>query len=56
MVSKTIMCPNCKNQITIEGSPGERKIITCPKCNTRGGFLFPGEGAISKVVSGSLAI
>ena len=56
MVSKTIMCPNCKNQITIEGNPGERKIIACPKCNTRGGFSFPGEGAISKVVSGSLAI
>lgn len=56
MVSKTIMCPNCKNQINIEGNPGERKIITCPKCHTRGGFTFPGEGAISKVTSGDLAI
>jgi len=42
MVQKNIMCPNCKNKITIEGNPGERIFITCPKCNTKGKFTFPG--------------
>lgn len=42
MVKKNIMCPNCKNKITIEGNPGEKIFITCPKCNTKGKFTFPG--------------
>lgn len=48
MVQKNIMCPNCKNKITIEGKPGEKVYLTCPKCNTNGVFYFPSEGFPSK--------
>ena len=47
MVKKNIMCPNCKNKITIDGNPGEKIFITCPKCNTKGKFTFPGSAAPS---------
>jgi len=43
MVDKTIMCPNCKNHLTIQGQPGEKIYITCPKCDTKGKFTFPGK-------------
>ncbi len=43
MVDKTIMCPNCKNNLTIQGQPGEKIYITCPKCDTKGKFTFPGK-------------
>jgi ABC-2 type transport system ATP-binding protein len=42
MVQKNIMCPNCKNKLTIDGDPGEKVLITCPKCKTKGKFTFPG--------------
>ena len=41
MVSKTVMCPNCKNQITVQITPGEKTIITCPSCGTKGQFTLP---------------
>jgi len=56
MIAKTIMCPKCKNQLTIEGNPGERKYVTCPKCNTKGAFTFPSEGPISRTASATSAI
>ena len=56
MITKRIMCPKCKNQLTIEGYPGEKKIIICSKCNTRGVFTFPGDKPISKFKTGSFAI
>jgi len=43
MVKKTIMCPKCKNQMTIEGNPGETKYILCSKCKTEGKFFFKDE-------------
>jgi len=43
MVDKTIMCPNCKKHLTIQGQPGEKIYITCPKCDTKGKFTFPGK-------------
>ena len=43
MITKKIMCPKCKNQVTIQGNPGEVTYITCSKCNTKGKFTFPGE-------------
>jgi len=46
MVEKTIMCPTCNNTLTVQGNPGEKIIITCSKCDTKGKFTFPG-GAIS---------
>ena len=41
MVQKNIMCPKCKNKITVNGEPGEKIFINCPKCKTKGKFSFP---------------
>jgi len=43
MIEKTIMCPNCKNHIKIQGNPGEKIFLTCSKCETKGKFTFPGD-------------
>ncbi|UCD12967.1 MAG: ABC transporter ATP-binding protein [Thermoplasmatales archaeon] len=43
MIKQTLMCPNCKNKVTIQGVPGEKISITCPKCNNLGVFTFPQE-------------
>ncbi len=48
MIQKNIMCPNCKNKFTVEGNPGEKIRITCPKCDTSGYFYFPKEKPTSK--------
>lgn len=56
MITKTIMCPKCKNQLTIEGNPGEKRYITCSKCNSKGVFTFPSEKPIKKTLTGSFAI
>jgi len=56
MVKKTIMCPKCKNQVTIEGDPGEKVYITCSKCNTKGVFTFPSDKPIAKAEAGPSAI
>ena len=40
-MKKTIVCPNCKTRVTINGLPGERVFVTCPRCNTPGFFTFP---------------
>ena len=50
MITKTVMCPNCKNEITIQGNPGEKVSIVCPKCGTNGFFSFPGEELSSKTI------
>ena len=42
MISKTVICPNCKTHVSIQGDPGERVKIFCPKCNTEGYFSIPG--------------
>jgi ABC-type multidrug transport system ATPase subunit len=41
MISKKIQCPNCKNKISIDGNPGEKKIIICSNCNQKGKYIFP---------------
>ncbi len=41
MISKTIMCPRCKHQMTIKGTTGETVILTCSTCNLKGKFTFP---------------
>jgi len=56
MITKTVMCPKCKNQVTIQGNPGEKTYVTCHKCNTKGVFTFPGEKTITKTETGSFAI
>ncbi len=56
MVSKTVGCPKCKAHIEIQGNPGETKIITCPKCNIKGKYTFPGEKTKIETPSGSFSI
>lgn len=56
MLTKTIMCPKCKNTLVIQGNPGEKIHVTCPSCNVKGVFTFPSDKPISKVESGSYAI
>jgi len=43
MISKRLKCPKCKYEVTIEGNPGEKVTITCPSCNAKGAFTFPGD-------------
>ena len=56
MLQKNIMCPNCKNKITIEGNFGEKIFIICPKCNTKGVFSFPEEELMDKSLSNVIEI
>jgi len=41
MLKKTVACPRCKNQIDIQGNPGDTVLLTCPKCDNKGKFTFP---------------
>jgi fluoroquinolone transport system ATP-binding protein len=43
MMTQTIACPHCKNNMTVQGTPGEKIYVTCPSCATRGIFRFPDE-------------
>ena len=56
MITRTIMCPHCKNKVTIQGNPGEKTYIICPKCNTKGIFTFPEEKTELKTAAGSFTI
>jgi ABC-2 type transport system ATP-binding protein len=56
MLQKNIMCPNCKNKITIEGNFGEKIYLTCPKCNTKGFFSFPKEEILDKTSTNVIEI
>jgi len=55
-ITKKVACPHCKNEITIQGSPGETLEIKCPKCNTKGIFAFPKETPLPKSTTGPIAI
>lgn len=56
MISKTVKCSKCGHETTITGEPGERVILTCPKCNTKGKFVFPEKGKQMKKANNSSAI
>jgi fluoroquinolone transport system ATP-binding protein len=56
VISKNVICPHCKNEISVKGSPGQTIEITCPKCNTKGIFAFPGEKPAAGVSKGPIAI
>jgi fluoroquinolone transport system ATP-binding protein len=43
MVTKTIACPRCKNTVTVQGNPGEKIVVVCSQCSTKGVFHFPDE-------------
>jgi fluoroquinolone transport system ATP-binding protein len=55
-ITKKVICPHCKNEITIEGISGETKEITCSKCKTKGIFAFPIEKHITESKTGPYAI
>ena len=48
MVKKSIRCPTCNHQFSVDGKPGEEVYLTCPNCNTYGKFLFPKVEVITK--------
>ena len=57
MVTKLVECPSCKGKITVEGDPGQKIVITCPSCNTKGVFTFPRIATPETVAkSGSFAL
>lgn len=56
VVMKKVLCPRCKNEITVQGVPGKTVEITCPKCDTKGIYKFPEETPKSMPADGSFAI
>jgi ABC-type multidrug transport system ATPase subunit len=56
MVQKKIMCPNCKDIISIDGNAGDTKYITCSRCNTKGKYTFPGQSIPSDKYDTSSAL
>ena len=56
MVTKKVKCPDCGNIVTITGSPGEKTVINCSNCKTKGVFKFPEEKIGSGTISGPLTI
>ncbi|MEA3457247.1 MAG: ABC transporter ATP-binding protein [Candidatus Thermoplasmatota archaeon] len=56
MISKTVKCSKCGHETTINGESGERVILTCPKCNTKGKYVFPEKGKQAEKTSSPSAI
>jgi ABC-2 type transport system ATP-binding protein len=56
MIAKTIKCPNCKTQLTIQGNPNEKIDITCPNCEIKEVFRFLSEKTIERIDTHSFAI
>ena len=42
-ITKKIACPNCGYVIEKRGIPGEKRIIICPQCSTKGFYVIPDE-------------
>ena len=40
MPKKIAICPGCHTKITVEGKPGEKVKVSCPKCKKTGAILF----------------
>jgi fluoroquinolone transport system ATP-binding protein len=53
MITKNIVCPKCKNTISVQGHHGEKIGVVCPKCNTNGVFHFP-QGQLQGLPSNDL--
>jgi len=51
MVSKKIICPSCKTQMTIHGDPGEKIILSCTNCKKKGYFVIPIPNSVSNSIS-----
>lgn len=40
MQTKQIQCPRCGNETSIQGMPGDKKIVVCSNCGLKGFFRF----------------
>ena len=59
MVNKKVKCPKCQHIIEIQGNPGEKIAIVCPKCSTKGVYIFPKKDTardLKEEISGNIAI
>ena len=56
MVKRTLVCPNCKNKVTIQGDLGEKIQVICPNCKSKGIFTFPKGKSGLKTTDNSFAI
>jgi fluoroquinolone transport system ATP-binding protein len=56
MVSQSLACPKCKQQVTVQGYPGEKVEIFCSNCGTKGMFEFSTEQPIASPGSGHVAL
>jgi len=43
MAKKIAICPGCHTKISIEGKPGEKITVECPKCHKTGNIVFTSE-------------
>jgi ABC-2 type transport system ATP-binding protein len=55
-MNKTLKCPQCNEKITIKGNPGEKIIMTCPNCNSKGKYVFSKKIMEKKINDNSNAI
>jgi hypothetical protein len=57
-IIKTIICPNikCRKIVKLQGVPREKIMVTCPKCNTKGYYLFPIKRDITDLTIKSLLL
>ena len=55
MEERIISCPKCKHHISVRAFPGEKKLIICPECSTKGTFTFPSD-SYKKTISNDYAI
>jgi hypothetical protein len=39
-MKKITICPNCQTKTTIEGEPGQKKMVRCKKCGQKGMISF----------------
>lgn len=56
MVTKTVVCPSCKNRVTVHGDLGERVHIVCPRCKTKGVVSFPEEMDLKPAESSAIFV
>jgi len=56
MITKRVACPHCKNEFDVQGDHGQTIEITCPNCNTKGIFAFPGIKSESAIAQGPTAL
>ncbi len=57
MVNQTLSCPKCKNNVVVQGNPGETVEIVCSNCGTKGTYQFPKDVTpVSRPAKGHIAL